>query len=211
MNSSGTWQLSKTSNFWDQIAEREHILHIYKDDDNFLDMLAGFVGGGINAGDCVMVIATPAHLQKLEKRLRDHVVGVEVLRSGELYIPVDAEELVSRIMVDGWPDSRIFLDILTSYVLRAEQLGRKVRAFGEVVALLCADGNVEAAIHIEELWNEFMDKHPLSLFCAYPESGLHNNEGNAFNHICSTHSRILSTCSKPLTEVLHRKLVTSVA
>ena len=141
MNSSGTWQLSKTSNFWDQIAEKEHILHIYKDEENFLDMLAGFVGGGINAGDCVMVIATPEHLQKLEKRLRDHVVGVELLRSGELYIPVDAVELVSRIMVNGWPDSKSFLEILSRYVARANQLGRKIRAFGEVVALLCAEGN----------------------------------------------------------------------
>ena len=121
MNSSGTWQLSKTSNFWDQIAEKEHILHIYKDEENFLDMLAGFVGGGINAGDCVMVIATPEHLQKLEKRLRDHVVGVELLRSGELYIPVDAVELVSRIMVNGWPDSKSFLEILSP----SESVGKK--------------------------------------------------------------------------------------
>jgi NAD(P)H-hydrate repair Nnr-like enzyme with NAD(P)H-hydrate epimerase domain len=55
--------LAKSEIFWGEIAPCDHVLQIYEDDDIFLDALTGFVGGGINAGDAVIVIATATHLR----------------------------------------------------------------------------------------------------------------------------------------------------
>lgn len=55
--------------FWGEISPCEHLVHIYQDDDVFLNSLEGFVSGGILAGDGVVVIATPPHLASLQNRL----------------------------------------------------------------------------------------------------------------------------------------------
>jgi hypothetical protein len=42
-----------------------------------------------------------------------------------------------------------------------------VRAFGEIVSLLWRDGRRQAALRLEEMWNEAIGLHPLSLLCGY--------------------------------------------
>ena len=67
-----------------------------------------------------------------------------------------------------------------------------VRAFGEMVALLWAEGNHAAAIRLEGLWNELQKSHSFSLFCAYPMGELCEEKfSGAHDSICSVHSRVL--------------------
>jgi PAS domain S-box-containing protein len=71
---------------------------------------------------------------------------------------------------------------------------RAVRAFGEMVALLCADEMPEAAIRLEELWNGLAERHTFSLLCAYPMSLFATAEhAEAFRHVCATHTRVHPT------------------
>ena len=67
-----------------------------------------------------------------------------------------------------------------------------VRAFGEMVALLWAEGNYAGAIRLEELWNELQKSHSFSLFCAYP---MHSFGGEVyeaeFTEICKQHARVI--------------------
>ena len=59
-----------------------------------------------------------------------------------------------------------------------DDAGRRLRAFGEMVALLAADGMADAAVRLEELWNRLAATHHFSLLCAYPTSlGLHADDG----------------------------------
>src|SRR5688500_4020280 len=102
------WKKIDTDIFWGEIAPTDHVLQIYENDEVFLDALAGFVGGGINAGDCVIVIATDAHLQALNNRLSSYGVHVPTLVSDERYVPLNAEATLSRFMVNGWPDETLF-------------------------------------------------------------------------------------------------------
>jgi hypothetical protein len=58
-------------------------------------------------------------------------------------------------MVDGWPDEQRFAEVVGTVVQRMAQNGsRRVCAFGEMVALLWAEGRHDAAIRLEELWND---------------------------------------------------------
>jgi len=91
---------------------------------------------GINAGDCVIVIATDVHLKALEDRLRNHAVRIDTLLSEKQYIPLDAEYALSKFMVNGWPDESLFNQFITQLILPARNKKRPIRAFGEMVALL---------------------------------------------------------------------------
>jgi hypothetical protein len=66
-----------------------------------MDALIGFVGGGLSAGDAAVVVATPAHRHELEKRLTAMGHDLAFLRLQHQLLLLDAEETLSRFMVDG--------------------------------------------------------------------------------------------------------------
>lgn len=199
------WERCKTQTFWREIASYDHVVQIYENDTVFIDALAGYVGGGINAGDCCVVIATKNHLEALEHRLRTYGVYVHTLISDNRYIPLLAEEVLAKFMIDGWPDEDLFMKTVGQLVHKAKSNQRNVRAFGEMVALLWENGNSQAAIHLEHLWNKFCDTEALTLFCAYPKHSFTGND-TSVNHVCCTHSKMIDGSENQLTEVVYRNI-----
>jgi PAS domain S-box-containing protein len=95
-------------------------------------------------------------------------------------------------MVDGLPDPQRFLEIIGSIIRQAGERRLRVRAFGEMVALLWEEGNQAGAIHLEELWNDLARIHSFSLFCAYPMHGFGNAaHGTPFTEIGTHHTRVI--------------------
>src|ERR1044071_2451593 len=107
------WNRASADNFWGEIAPTDHVLQVYDNDDIFLDALAGFIGGGINSGDCVVLIATSKHLEAIQQRLKDYGISVQTLIEDDRYIPLDAETMLSKFMKDGWPDAQLFMDTIS--------------------------------------------------------------------------------------------------
>jgi len=120
--------------------------------------------------------------------------GLEVadVRVQDQYISIDAADALSQIMVDGELSPGRFAELVGNMIARARQDGRRVRIFGELVALLWADGNRAAALHLEDLWNDLGKMHSFSLFCAYP---MYNFGGEVyeaeFTEICQQHARVI--------------------
>ena len=52
---------------------------------------------------------------------------------------------------------------------------RRVRAFGEMVAVLWARGDQAATVRLEHLWHNLCQRHEFSLFCTYPKAGFTRN------------------------------------
>lgn len=179
--------------FWGEISPCEHLVQIYHDNSAFLDSLEGFVAGGISAGDGVVVIATPAHLLALGDRLMKRGINVRAALQAEQYFALDAEETLSKFMINGWPDPVLFRDLVASILQRAKGGGsRHVRAFGEMVAVLWSQGNNNATVRLEHLWHRLCQEQSFSLFCAYPRSGFTVDAHESIQEICATHSRVVS-------------------
>jgi hypothetical protein len=208
---SNDWQHSKSDIFWAEIAPCDHVVQIYETDTVFLDALAGFVGGGINAGDCCIVIATESHLKALEDRLTAYGIHIAALRADNRYIPLNAEETLSRFMVNGWPDEALFMTTISEVINKNRTNNRKIRAFGEMVALLWANGLNGATVHLEHLWNKYCEKEKLCLFCAYPRSGFTGDINDSFQHICSAHSIMIEGGQQQLTDIYYRETAHSIA
>jgi hypothetical protein len=179
--------------FWGEISPCEHLVQIYEDDGAFLDCLEGFVHGGLKAGDAVIIIATAVHRQSLEYRLRANGVNLAFAQMEGQYFPFDAEESLSKFMKAGWPDEILFKRFLDSVLERARgKNDRRVRAFGEMVALLWAGGHNGATVRLEHLWHQFCQSAAFSLFCAYPRSGFTQNADVSIREICEAHSKVIS-------------------
>ncbi|MEO5701326.1 MAG: MEDS domain-containing protein [Casimicrobiaceae bacterium] len=175
---------------WGEIPPWEHLVQFYSDETAFLDTLEGFIGGGLRSGDSAIVIATPEHLSALETRMARGGIDVERARQREQYVPLDAAATLDLFMVGVRPDPEKFMAVLEHLLARAQQGEWKVRAFGEMVVLLLARGNVDATLELEHLWQKACAKHGLSLLCAYPASVA--GEAEQVEHICRAHSRVLA-------------------
>jgi hypothetical protein len=177
--------------FWGEIAPCEHLVQIYQSDDVFLDTLEGFVAGGLRAGEGVVVIATSDHLRALNDRLRANGVDVDLPSLRDQYIALDAERVLPMFVLNGWPDDYLFEQIVTSVLSRAGRGGRRVRAFGEMVALLWKQGHNGATVRLEHLWNKMCQEKGFSLFCAYPRIGFTQDCDASIKEICAAHSRVV--------------------
>src|SRR6185436_9997119 len=101
-------------------------------------------------------------------------------------------ETLSQFMVDGLPEPGRFQTVIGDVIASVTDGRARVKAFGEMVALLWSEGNHAAAIQLEQLWNDLQKAHSFSLFCAYPITGL---SGEQFIeptlNVCKVHSRVI--------------------
>jgi hypothetical protein len=200
------WSHRSSKEFWREIAPAEHVLQIYESDKVFFDLLHGFISEGFDAGDCVIVIATGSHLQTIEKRLRDSGFDLSTLEAKKIYVPLNAEIVLSMFMINDWPDEILFNKVIGDIISKAKNGVRPFRAFGEMVALLWASGHVDATVQLELLWSKFCLIQDLRLFCAYPQSGFAQNTGDSLAHICHAHSKLIAGVSHSQTEVFYRTI-----
>lgn len=209
-------QLSKatrriTMNSCAHASHGEHFVQFYHDEPFLLEQVTNFIGSGIQAGEGVVVIATAAHLQALSGGLASRASSSHGGGAGA-YIGLDADATLARFMRPEGPDRQLFLAVIADIMARASDHGkRRVRAFGEMVALLCSQGQGDAALALEVLWNEAAQCHPFSLLCAYPMSSFPSQEHcRIFTEICALHSQVwpLEAAGLPCSDedVLHRRI-----
>jgi hypothetical protein len=166
-----------------------HFVRFYDNDDTLLDEVAVFVGQALHAQGTGIVIASAAHCDALWLRL-DAPAQVTWL---------DAETTLAAIMVDGWPDPQRFDAVVGSAVAAASAGGGELHAFGEMVTLLCARGQAEAALQLERLWNALAARVEFSLFCAYPWDVFPSAEvADAFQQVCAQHRHACAGSRPPL-------------
>lgn len=176
--------------FWGEMSPSEHVVQIYGDDHVFLDALEGYVSGGIRAGECIIVIMTPEHREGLEARLSQSGFLLDAIRATDQYIALDAEETLAKFMVGEWPDEERFKGLIMGLLTRARSKGRRVRAFGEMVAILWERGNNGATVQLEHMWHQFCEKEAFCLFCAYPRIGFTQDAEESIKEICDAHSKV---------------------
>jgi hypothetical protein len=182
-----------TGVFWGEMSPCEHFCQIYGDDNVFLDALEGYVGGGLRAGESVIVIATQIHLEGLERRLEALGVDVEAARSDDRYIALSAEATLDRFMVNGWPNDERFAETICAIIGRGRADGRKVRAFGEMVAVLWARGHYAATVRLEHLWNKLLETERFPIFCAYPKAGFTKGAPESIRELHLAHSKVIGS------------------
>ncbi len=177
---------------WTQMHDSEHFVQFYENDEFLIESVSGFVGAALRAGDSSVVLVTPEHSRALQARLI--ACGVDVIEAAAAgrYVVLDAAQTLSRFMVAGSPEPQRFDESVGGLMAQLSEGGRRIHAFGEMVALLWSEGNRDGAIELEQLWNNLAQSHHFALFCAYPLTGFEGeSHSEAFQGICSCHSRVI--------------------
>lgn len=187
VTTSETTKASSTE--WNQTGHKSHFVQFYEDDTFLIDSVRDF----IDQGHTALVVATQAHIDSLEKGLK--IYGSELSEARRLgkYISLDATVALSHFMVEDLPDSQRFFDFISSVLSKADTT-QHVRIFGEMVAILWAEGKQAAAVKLEELWNEFQKTADFSLACAYPLRDFKgHSHAESVSKISSLHSHVFPT------------------
>jgi DcmR-like sensory protein/histidine kinase-like protein len=165
-------------------APVDHYVWFYEERSHLIGKVAEFAADGLRAGEQVILIATREHLRDVEDQL-----ALADVRTAHLQA-FDATDALHTFYRDGVIDRQAFDDSIGALVRAAAAKG-PVRAFGEMVALLWADGAVREAIELEAMWCELRALESFSLLCAYPSSIVLDEPLHApVNAVCALHSEI---------------------
>ncbi len=179
-------------------AAHAHSVQFYVDEDFLISELSRYIGSALGAGDAAIVIATGEHRNRLAQHLKTRGLNVDMATRQGRYVALDARETLSQFMLDGAPDEARFNEIVSDILVQASQSAAgehpRIAAFGEMVALLWAEGKQDAAIKLEELWNGLARTHKFDLHCAYPIDLFSREEDTgSISKVCDTHSHVLPT------------------
>jgi len=178
---------------WEALLETpeacDHLVQLYTDDRFLARAVTHFVRAGFAAGQAAVIIATPAHTALFSECLPD---VPDALARGQLVV-LDADDCLKAFMVDGMPDRQAFVATVTALLERVRAAGYpRMRLYGEMVDLLWQRDALEAAVRLEELWNELLAAERLPLLCAYR---IDNFDRYAHRHalaaIGKTHSHMI--------------------
>jgi MEDS: MEthanogen/methylotroph, DcmR Sensory domain len=174
------------------IANR-HEVAFYREDAAFVDGFAHHAEAALKVGNPVILITTASHGREILRRLRAHAVDVDAaLRSGSL-IQGDALDALSEFMANDLPDSGRCAKLVGDLVTRASKAAKEDRSrvaiCEECAPTLLAEGEVEAAIRLEHLWDEITRKYHADTLCGYLWSAFPQRDSSSiFPRICAEHS-----------------------
>jgi DNA-binding NarL/FixJ family response regulator len=178
-------------------ALHRHEVQFYSDDTILLDRLARFIAAALRRGNAAIVIATKSHRDSLLQRMKAEDVDTDGAIQQGTYISLDAADMLLGIMVNDSPDPVLFFAGFGGLIEAAAKAAKleqpQVVVFGEGVALLKAEGKVDAAIRLEQLGSELAKKHAVDILCAYPMGSFQNEKDErVFKSICAEHSSVYS-------------------
>jgi signal transduction histidine kinase/ActR/RegA family two-component response regulator len=151
-----------------------------------------FLSEGLAHGESVIVLAADEHAE-IRVRLAARGADVDALtRSGRLSV-LDAAATLEQVLRGGEPDADAFTRVIGDVVDRAAAASPtgRVRAFGELVLLLCERGNVPGALALERMWKVLLGPRAVALHCAYPmRLFAHRSLASLFVDICDAHDHV---------------------
>jgi CheY-like chemotaxis protein len=176
-------------------APRVHAVQFYEDERFLHRAIANFFAEPLGSSDPVVMVA----------RRRTFEGVAEHLASGGDAPPVDAASRI--VFVDAETALREFMDGDTpdpvAFEQRFSRLLAEVRRgkgdapvwiFGEMVDVLCREGNHSAAIRLEELWNDRVGADRIAVLCGYSIDTFDEQENaGPLRTICSQHTHVTPT------------------
>jgi DNA-binding NarL/FixJ family response regulator len=172
---------------------RVHKAAFHPDDASLVDDFTRFIEFALKMENPVIVIATESHRTNLRRRLQANGRDMATAIQEGTYISLDADDMLSEVMVNDWPDSTRFLKVASDLILKAAKTAKgkhfRVAACGECARSLIVQGKPEAAIQLEHLWDKIARSHYIDILCGYLLHDFQTVESSPiFERICVPHS-----------------------
>jgi CheY-like chemotaxis protein len=184
---------------WRPRSSLRHDLQLYASDAFLVDAVVTFFDNALETGDSIVAVASEPHRQAFDRELRARGLDVDALIVAGRYSSADAATALEAILLDGMPDPDLFVTLLDPILERGLAASSSspphVTMFGEIAPILCANGQFDAMLRLEEIANEAAASRPMSILCGYPTECLHDDGSDLMASVCGKHSAIVSSDS----------------
>lgn len=171
-----------------------HDVQFYESDEFLFGSVADYLVTGVRLGQPIVVIATGTHRRGYRDALRARGANPDDLTEGRDVAWLDARDTLAAFMEGGQPNAELF-DLTVGRVFESLRRNRRyvmIRAHGEMVDILWREGKADAALALEEMWNDMASRHSFSLLCTYSRETLANvAKVDGVERICGCHARVL--------------------
>ena len=173
-----------------------HEVQFYADDESLLVGWSRFIEAALLAGNAVIVAATEVHHRGLLEKLHEGGVDLSAMIDEGRYVTLDIAETLSVFMVSGLPDPVRFKKATSGLLTEAAKAAKgetaRVVVCGECAPTLWVQGNLDAAIQLEHLWDEITKEHDVDVLCGYVLTDFQRDHQNKIRElICAEHSAVL--------------------
>jgi hypothetical protein len=98
-------------------------------------------------------------------------------------------------MVGDMPDPDRFFEVVGDLIRTAAKAGKsahpRIAACGECAPMLWAEGKADAAIRVEQLWDQIATTYEVDILCGYALTSFHGEvDEHVFQEICAEHSAV---------------------
>jgi hypothetical protein len=173
-------------------AGHYHAVRFYDSEKSLAHIVAEFFCDQLAAGQPAIVVASPAQRAAIVRELVARGVDVVRLQRSGDFILLDAEETLTVFMRNGKPDAERFTARMYE-VIRTARRGRiacTLRIYGQMVDILWQNGQHDAAIRLEVLWNQLANTEAFSLLCGYAMGHFYKDAN--FDEICRQHTHLVA-------------------
>lgn len=146
-----------------------HIVYPYTDEGLLGQAVSLFTSAGLRDGDGVVLIISADHCESIKLRLQLEGINAEAYEATGQLVCMMAEDLLRTFVSNDTLDEQVFSTTIADLITRTKQSAtppRRVRVFGEMVSELRTK-DVAATTRLEELWNDVVKEHAVSLLCTY--------------------------------------------
>ena len=166
-------------------AGGDHIVQTWQDEAFLADAVAEYAASGLCAGEAVLLSTTPRSRDLLQHRL-----GAIAVQPGQLRY-LDAERTLGCFMQGDVPEWKSFHHLIGGQIAELRLRYPAVRVYGEMVDVLWRRGEQDAALRLEDFWNELAGLQTFSLFCAYRLDHLDAAQYGPLECVCKAHTHFI--------------------
>lgn len=178
-------------------AAGPHAVQFYGSGDALAGNVCSALAVPLLRGEAAIVIAAEEHRDAFAAELRAADVDVAALRAAGRYLEFDAARTLATFMTDDGPDEQRFRAVVGRVVHDAVARHGAVSAYGEMVGLLAAAGQLVAALQLETLWSRLMSEVPFRLLCGYPREFFAEAASPlAMPSVCTAHDAVARTTTR---------------
>jgi len=174
----------------------DHAVQFYGEVAGLIESVSGYIGEVLVENNVALIVAIPEHRKMLAGRLAERGFDLPRIIGEGRYVELDAEEALSSFLVEGWPDQTRYRETMAQHLSQLRRAAKgnppRLAILGEMVGLLCSQGRFDAALRLEQLWNELQETESFSLRCAYPMKQFEKLEhAEGFVAICQEHTHVV--------------------
>jgi hypothetical protein len=175
-------------------ARSGHAVQVYADLDELAGSVAAYLSAGFENGEPAVVVATREHVTRFAEKLAAAGWDEQKVQADRLLVLADADAMLAEFMDGELPSAPAFEAVVGGLLDRvAERFPRgRTRVFGEMVDLLAERGQTEAAVQLEQLWNELARRRSFTLLCGYRMDVFDRaTQTGLLPDVCAEHSHVL--------------------